>query len=255
MISIPTKVRERLIHGLKKFQPVLQKAKDKDINESDTVTIISDMLNEVFGYDKYGEITSEYVIKKTFCDLAIEINKKVVLLIEVKATGLALKEDYIRQAVDYGSNSGVDWIVLTNGVSWRIYRIIFSKPINNELIYEFNFLDLSAKKQADLEMLYYISRESVAKASGTLLSELAEQRQVMNNAFIGQLLLTDTILDSIRKNLKKIAPELKITNEEIYDLLSNDVIKRDVFEGEKSEDAKRRIKKYEKSLLKARSEN
>jgi hypothetical protein len=54
------------------FQPVLAKARDKDINESDTVTIIVDVLSQVFGYDKYTEITSEVSIKHTFCDLAIK---------------------------------------------------------------------------------------------------------------------------------------------------------------------------------------
>ena len=94
MASIPTKVQTRLFTGIKKFQNVLKQAKIKDINESDTVTIIMDMLAEVFGYDKYSEITSEYAIKKTYCDLAIKIDGKLRFLIEVKAIGLDLKTDH-----------------------------------------------------------------------------------------------------------------------------------------------------------------
>ncbi len=253
MVAIPAKAKERLITGIKKFQPILRKAKDKDINESDTVTIVADMLNDVFGFDKYTEITSEYAVKKTFCDLAIEVAGNVCLLVEVKAAGLVLKDDFIRQACDYGANSGIEWVVLTNGVSWRVYKIIFSKPVEKEMIYSFEFDDLNAKKQTDLEMLFYISRESLAKSTNNLLEEFAAQRQVLNHFFIGQLLATEPILDTIRKQVRKIAPDAKISNEEIHDILVANVIKRDVFEGEKSAEAKKRLQKYERVLAKQKA--
>lgn len=253
MVTIPAKAKARLTAGIKKFQPILKKAKDKDINESDTVTIVADILNDIFGYDKYSEITSEYAVKKTFCDLAIEVGGSIRLLVEVKAAGLALKDDFVRQACDYGANSGVEWVALTNGVSWRVYKIIFSKPVEKELIYDFDFTELNAKKQTDLEMLYYISRESLAKASNNLLEEFAAQRQVLNHFFIGQILATDPILDSIRKQIKKMAPEAKISSEEIRDILVATVIKRDVFEGEKSEEARKRIQKYERALTRKKA--
>ena len=47
--SFPKKVGERLVVGLKRFQPILASAKARDVNESDTVIIITDMLAEVFG--------------------------------------------------------------------------------------------------------------------------------------------------------------------------------------------------------------
>ena len=66
----------RLIAGVQRFQPILCKAKLAGKNESDTVTIIVDMLSEVFGFDKYEQITSELQIKRTFCesDNAISIH-------------------------------------------------------------------------------------------------------------------------------------------------------------------------------------
>ena len=66
-MSIPAKVAERLAVGLKRFQPVLTSAKTRDVNESDTSMIVTDMLAEVFGYDKYHEITRELCIRGTFC--------------------------------------------------------------------------------------------------------------------------------------------------------------------------------------------
>ena len=106
MVAINAKIKDRLNKGIRRFQPILAKARAADINESDTVTIIADMLCEVFGYDKYENVTSEYAVKKTFCDLAIKLGEKTPLLLECKAAGLDLKDDHMRQATNYAADSG-----------------------------------------------------------------------------------------------------------------------------------------------------
>jgi hypothetical protein len=58
--------------------------------------------------------------KENICDLAIKIDNKIRFIIEVKAAGLDLKEDHIRQQCDYGSNSGVEWVILTNSNDWKV---------------------------------------------------------------------------------------------------------------------------------------
>lgn len=247
MATIPTKVQVRLVTGIKKFQPILNAAKTKDINESDTVVIITDMLTELFGFDKYSEITSEYAIKKTYCDLAIKVNGKLRFLIEAKAIGLDLKDDYIRQAIDYGANEGVDWVMLSNGCIWRVYKISFAKPIEKELVYEIDFLKLNHKKQTDLDMLYCISKEGLGKS---VLEEYHLQKQALSRFFIGQIVLTDGVIDSIKKALKKVSPDAKIANEEIKTVLLNEVLKREVLEGEKVEEAKKKVNKIFKPVVK-----
>ena len=41
--------------------------------------------------------------------------------------------------------------------------MIFAKPIDYELIYEFTLSSLNPTKQSALEILYYLTRESIAK--------------------------------------------------------------------------------------------
>lgn len=248
MATIPSKVQSRLISGLKKFQTIVNTAKSKDINESDTVVIITDMLSELFGYDKYTEITSEQAIKKTFCDLAIKIDGKVRFIIEVKAAGLDLKDDHIRQAVDYGSNSGVDWVILTNSVSWKIFKIIFSKPVAHEIVYEFELTKLSPKKESDIELLYYVCKESLGKS---VLEDFHVQKQLFNKFFVGQLILSEPVVDSIRKTLKKVSPEIRVSNKDIIELVENEILKREVIEGEKVDEARKKISKAFKALERA----
>ena len=108
MAALPGKVAARLSAGLKKFQPILAAAKARDINESDTVVIVTNVLQEIFGYDKYSEITSEHMIRGTFCDLAVKLDGSLALLVEVKAIGLDLKDQFVKQAVDYAANQGCE---------------------------------------------------------------------------------------------------------------------------------------------------
>ena len=58
-VKIPKKAHDRLVAGLKRYQPIVRKLRERDISEADTVTVIKDMLTDIFGYDKYTELTSE----------------------------------------------------------------------------------------------------------------------------------------------------------------------------------------------------
>lgn len=243
MATISAKVKNRLVDGIKRFKPIVAKAKDKDVNESDTVAIIMDILSEVFGYEKYSEITSEFAIKKTYCDLALKVNGQPRILLEAKAAGLNLKEQHIKQAVDYGSNSGIEWVILTNSVHWMVYRIIFGKPVVSELVYEFDFTQINTKKENDLELLYYLTKEAMSKAGKASLDEFHSHKQVINKFVVAQTLLSDPVLDAIRKTLKKISPEAKGTNEEICRIINEEIIKRDVLDDEKTAAAKKTVAK------------
>jgi len=248
-MAVPNKVAERFVAGIKRFQPIVASAKSRDVNESDTVTIIKDILSEVFGYDKYAEITSEHLIRGTFCDLALKLDGELRLLIEAKAIGLELKETYVKQAVDYAANQGVDWVVLTNAETWRVYRISFTKPINQELVLEFNFSGLNSRKNSDLDMLYLLSKESWSKS---LLGEYHTQRQALSRFLVGAIILSDPVLEVLRRELRRISPGVKIETEEISSILLTEVLKRDILEGDKGDEAKKKIQSFYRKLAKDR---
>ena len=84
MARVPKKVADRFATTVGAFQRVLADAKDRDVNESDTVTIITDILSDVLGYNKYSDITSEQAIRGTYCDLAVKHDGKVQFLSRVR---------------------------------------------------------------------------------------------------------------------------------------------------------------------------
>ena len=240
MINIPKKVRDRLVKQVPRFQKILANAKNRDVHESDTVTIVVDMLGHVFGFDKYTEITSEQAIKGTFCDLAVKIDGKTKYLIEVKAIGLDLKENHLRQAVNYGANEGIPWVVLTNGMEWQIHRIHFERPVSSTLVTTINFEEVSHRNKDHLGQIFLLCRQGIKRQ---VIEEFHERSQLVNRFTIAALTKTDPILTILRRELRRLGPGLKVEKEEIQELLESGVLKRDVSQGEDAEQAAKLVKK------------
>ncbi|HSP15333.1 MAG TPA: type I restriction enzyme HsdR N-terminal domain-containing protein [Thermoanaerobaculia bacterium] len=249
---IPGKVAERLSSGLKRYQPVLESAKARDVNESDTSMIVTDIVADVFGYDKYHEITRELCIRGTFCDLATKIDSKIRMIIEVKAVGIALKDQHTKQAVDYAANEGIEWVAVTNGPEWKVYRVVFGKPIDQELVLDIDLLALNPRKDDDIESLYLLTRESIVKSA---LDAYHDHLQATSRFFLAAAILSDPVLDVIRRELRRLSPDVKITSDELKDTLTAQVLKREVIEGEKADQAKRKLARAASKTLRSRKED
>lgn len=249
MASIPTKVEQRLIGGLKRFQPIIDSARARDVNEADTVTIVKDILAELFGYDKYSEVTSEHAIRGTYCDLAIKLDGQLSFLIEVKAIGLELKDQHVKQAIDYAAHEGVEWVVLTNAGTWRVYKVIFGQPIQFDLVVEFKVLDLAHRNAEHLGLLWLLAKEGWQKAR---IGEFHAQRQAINRYTLGALLLSEPLLDALRRELRRMHDGIKITNEQLAEALQHDVLKREVLDGDRANEARRVVVRAQKKAAHAK---
>ena len=194
------------------------------------------MLADVFGYDKYSELTSEHAIRGTYCDLAIKLDGNLTTLIEVKAVGIDLKDAHVKQAIDYAANQGVDWVLLTTGVRWCVYRVHFTKPINHDLVVDIDFLKVSQRSADDLEVLYLWCKEGWQRSA---LGEFHAQKQALSKFFLGAVVTSQATLDVIRRELRRISPDIKITTDQIQAVLLKEVLKREVVEGEKADEARK----------------
>jgi predicted type IV restriction endonuclease len=252
-MNIPAKFDKRINENLKKYQGVITQIKKKDANESDTVTVITDILQDVFGYDKYSDITSEYAIRGTYCDLAIlDDHKKIRFLVEVKAVSVALNDSHIKQALDYGANAGVNWVILTNAETWMLYKIKFGKPIDKVLIAEFSLLTINPKADKELESLFVISKDGQEKS---IIDDFYSSIQVKNKFTIGCLLNSPEVYTLIRRTMRKLFDDVKISEQEIADIMMNDIIKREIIDSEESKKAKKDIDKIYKKLERVKEKN
>jgi hypothetical protein len=238
MGSVPSKTAARIAAGIKRFQPILASARSRDVNESDTVVIVADMLGEVFGYDKYSEITSEHAIRGTYCDLAVKIDGTLAFLAEVKAIGSDLRESFVKQAVDYGANQGVEWVVLTNGVCWQAYRIGFAKPISHELVLDIDFPSLSSRSDEHIEKIFLLSKEGWQRSK---LGEYHSQKEALSRFSVAAIVLSDSVVEIVRRELRRLTPGLRIDTTDVRSVLETEVLKRDAIEGERATAARRQV--------------
>ena len=237
MTTINQQTKNRLVEGVQKFQPILRKACLSNKNESDTVTIVADILCEVFGYDKYENITSELVIKRTFCDLAIKLDEQIRLLIECKAVSVHLREEHVFQATNYAANAGVDWVVLTNGINWKIYRMIFEKPVKHVMVYDFDFCKLDAEKSQDIALLYSLCLEEFTETGNASLERMFSQRVTVDQYIIGQVMLNDWMVKTIRGSVLRHFPSVNLTDDEIKHIMQNQIFRQEIVSGSMAEEA------------------
>ncbi len=247
-MAVPNKIRERMQGALKRMVPIIAQQKARDVSEADTVTLVKDLLHEVFGYDKYGELTSEHAIRGTFCDLAVKVDDKLIMLIEVKSVGSALDDRHVKQTVDYASNQGVEWVVLTNGATWRLYQVIFAKPIDKRLLCEMDLLTIDSKSDEGCDCLWLYTKEGFLKGAHI---ELRDRQDATSRYLLSALLLeNDAVVSTIRRELRRVV-DVSVGTDEIIKVLRAEVIKRDTLEGPQAEDAVKRVTRQERKLAKA----
>jgi len=243
-MKIPKKAEERFITNLPKFQKVLNIAKARDLNESDTVSVITDILSDVFGYEKYLEVTSELAIRGTYCDLAVKIGDKIQFLIECKAIGTELKEAHLRQAVGYGANKGIQWIILTNGSDWQVYRLRFEQPIAWDLVVRFDLFTVSVRDERAIETLFLVSKEGVEK---NVRDDVYEKIQCVNRFVVGAIMMSEPVIQAVKRELRKIAEGVRVEDAEIEDMIRESVLRRDLVEGDEALIARNKVSKSVKS--------
>ncbi len=243
-MNISKKDSENIQNGVLRYQKILAAAKARDLNESDTVTIIADILSDVFGYDKYLEITSELAIRNTFCDLAVKVNNKIEYLIECKSVDTELKDNHLKQAIDYGANQGVNWVILTNGIVWKLYKIRFEKPIGYDLVVQFDITSLNPRTEDARELLYILHKSAIEK---NLRQEHFEKSQLINPYTIAHVLVSKPIIGALRREIRKLS-DIKLDESELTKILLNSVVKRDLIESDTAKEAEKTVRKLQKSL-------
>ena len=141
----PMGLEKTVLNQLRKFSPAFREARDRGANESDTVMYLVKFFEEVLGYDSLkGEISKELAIKERYCDIALKIEGTVRILVEGKAAGIkGLVDRNIEQAENYASKAGIRWVLLTNGIEWRLYHLTWAENegITHDLAWQANLID------------------------------------------------------------------------------------------------------------------
>ena len=218
MATREEKTKARIQKTLRKCVAPLERARQRNINEADTSGRVYDMIGDILGYDKYLEATGEYRVRGQYVDYAIKLDGEIKYFIEVKAVGVTLNQNHLRQVVSYAVDEGVEWAVLTNGWMWQLYHIAFERPINVELVTE---ADLLAKdKTSAIDLLYLISKEGVAAGKA---AEYWATKLALSAPNLVKALLSEPVINAMRREFRRISGQ-RLSGQELVDLLFSRVI-------------------------------
>jgi hypothetical protein len=170
---------DALIKCIEDLRMKLDKHRKDDLKEYPTRTIFVDPLLQALGWDVRDpdEVEIEYpTIDGKSVDYAPKINRKPVLFIEAKPLNDPLTDvKSITQVVGYAANAGVEWCILANGVTYKVYHSTEKAEAPDKLLFEVS-LDpretLGITIQQVAEQFARFSRDAMAKG---LLDEIGEQ--------------------------------------------------------------------------------
>lgn len=222
-------IPKEVLAQLRRFAAAFRDARDRGANESDTAMFLVKFFEEVLGYDSFkGEISKELAIKDRYCDIALKVDGAVKILVEAKAAGLkGLSDKHIEQAENYASRAGLPWVVLTNGIEWRLYHVTFSEGegISHDIAFEANLLAESESNPDGLwEKLSVLTRSCVKKNE---LDEFWAHKKVLSANSVVRVLFHEDVLSVIRRELNRDAPA-RLDVEDVFkavrDVLSKEAL-------------------------------
>jgi hypothetical protein len=193
---------------LKRFADAFKEARERGANESDTVMYLVKFFEDVLGFDSLkGELSKEVAIKDRYCDMAVKLEGEIQLLVEAKAASLkGLSEKSIEQAENYASRKGIEWVILTNGIEWKLFHLTFTESdgIAHDLAFSANLLE---QVEQDAEGLWanlsLLSKTSMKKRE---LTEFWSRKKILCPASVVKVLLAEPVLAVVRRELNREAP-------------------------------------------------
>lgn len=185
------------IKQLRKFAVHAERMVERDANEADTRLLVTDIFTEVLGWDKYADVSTEYQVRGEFADYALRADGQLFAMVEVKRAAQKLSEKHLRQVESYGLREGVDWLILTNGQVWKVYRLV-PQTAGTKPEHMFT-IDLASLTRVDLDNMLALHKQAVKRGHietmWTRYSALAPQN-------LATVLLSERVVNAVRLEVR-----------------------------------------------------
>lgn len=190
---------EQVHDAIKRYIKPLEALRARDANEGDTRMVVTDMLCEGLDYDKFKDLTTEYMVKQDFADYGVRIDKQMVAFIEVKRISQKLNERHLRQVLMYAVNEGVEWMVLTNGAVWQAYHLTGGLPVVVDMAFEVDLLG-PATLAEKTELMFLLHKEALKRRR---IDEVWRHRAATEPGALLDVILSGPMLDELRKEVRR----------------------------------------------------
>lgn len=210
------KAKDRIKKGLRRMTSIVEKGRAEDFKEADTRKIVSDILCEYLGWDRFDNVTAEQMIGSRFADYVVRTSDEEVFVVEVKQIGLKLKETHLNQARQYAVDEGIDWIILTNGDDWQVYRTKLEGKIPiTKLVFRVTISDKETAPAQKTELLYLLSEEAHRKNE---IDDYYQRRIALSGENLADHIISTEVINKLRVAIKNTTGQ-NLKNSEIAEAL------------------------------------
>lgn len=242
------KALERIKKGLRRMSNIVERAVRDDYKEADTRKIVSDMLCECLGWDKFENVTAEQMINSRYADYVVKTDDEEVFVVEVKQIGLKLKETHLNQARQYAVDEGIDWCILTNGDEWQAFRTELEGKIPvTRHVFTVRISDKDVKPAEKARLFYLFSEEANRKKE---IEDYYQRRIALSGANLADQIFSDKVINQLRCSIKNATGQ-RLTNSEIAKALVKRLFRDDVV----NDDHMKAIKRMERAEKKPKKED
>jgi hypothetical protein len=210
-----------------------------------------DLLSELFGYDRYSEITSELDNKESVFDFSIQTEGQPRMLVRVSPIGMAPDDRYLLATAQYAQMNGVDWIIMTNGIAWQVHHVedVGANAPETPVVLAFDLLQMQPGRDAHLGTIHLLTREGHEKAG---LSHFKLRLEMTNRHYLGAMVLSDAVVASVRRELQKLNPDLRVTPAELRENLAKGVLRPDIVQSNETRSLMVHLQKVKEAELEER---
>lgn len=234
------KARERIKKGLRRMGNIVNRATAEGYKEADTRTIVTDMLTEYLGWNKYLNVTAEQMIGSRYADFVVRTPEEEIFVVEVKQIGMKLKETHLNQARLYAIDEGIEWCVLTNGDEWQVYHIsTVGKIPETKHVFTVRISDEEMKPAEKTELLYLLSEEANRKKE---IDDFYNRRIALSGENLADHILSDDVMNKLRLSLRKNTGQ-RLENSEIAAALLDRLFREDKI----TEDHRKAVRKMQRN--------
>jgi predicted transport protein len=136
-------------------------------NEANTRALLIDPVLAALGWNllDFEEVEREFrVFDGTLLDYALRVDGRPRLFVEAKALSRRLADkQFIAQTVNYANNEGVIWCVLTNGLTYQVYKSNEPVAMERKLLFEVDVTEASdpERRRDVIQSLRKLGKEAV----------------------------------------------------------------------------------------------
>src|SRR5690606_10480190 len=119
----------------------------------------------------------------------------------------------------------------------------------HEEICRFSLPDVNPKNEDHLKHMFLFAKEGLAMDA---MDTFHQQAQLFNRFTVAAILRSEPVVSVVRRELRRLFPDLKVAPENLATLIENEVIKREAIEGDKAKEAATRIRKAQGKIERAK---